>query len=383
MSPLMPARFSVSLLVLSLVALLSASGIEFYDHGNPSDLEQLLLERINGTRANPAPIGARLGVPIRDPSPRQPLVFHPKLLQAAVAHSEYLIAKGTFSHQGAGNTNAQQRMAAAGYPFGGGYEGWAENLGLYELLGVTELDALHRTQDLLFKSAEHRRWILEPGFREAGLGISTGRSPVQGATRDVIVVTEKFAVSGASPSTEKDGSFLQGVVYNDVNENGRYDLGEGAPGVNVTPNRGGYYTVTSASGGYAVPMANHSGPVDVKFTCPGVDHTLSLTMTPNLNAKLDLRLQDHPQPEIEPASGEALEDDETAPDLDAVPLLRIVGVDGNQLTFEIGEDASEDELTLQYSADLLTWESIPADLEDTFRASKIGRHGFFRIVPQP
>lgn len=376
MSSFPSIRLSLRTLILSFVALVPALGTELYDHGDPSELEQVLLERINETRANPAPVGERLGVSLSDTSARQPLVFQTELLNAATDHSDYIISSGTFSHQGSGNTNAQQRMTAAGYPFGGGYEGWAENLGLFELTGLSELETVHRIQDLLFQSDEHRGWQLEPAFREIGLGIVTGRSAVKGAKRDVMVITQKFALSGASPSTEDAGSFIQGVVYDDANGDGRYDLSEGVSGMTITPSQGGYHAVTSDSGGYALPLANYSGSLEVTFTSTGVHQVLAVTMTPNLNSKLDLRLQDVPQTTIETP------DHEFTPTSGEFTPLRIVRVDAEQVSFAVSEDPSSI-LTLQHSSDLEAWENVAAPLGETFQTAKQGRSGFYRFVAKP
>ena len=52
---------------------------------------------------------------------------------------------------------------------------------------------------------------------------------------------------------------LTGVAYHDANGNGQYDPGEGVAGATVTMDGGAYYAVTSASGGYALPLVNADG----------------------------------------------------------------------------------------------------------------------------
>ena len=371
--------FRISLCGLILALWTQTSGAtEPYHHGEPSDLEQLLLERINETRANPGPTATRLGIKLNDQSTRQPLVFQSALIEASEAHSDYLIAKNKFSHIGLGNTNAQQRMRSAGYPFGGGYEGWAENLGLHETTGYTEEGVLHRTQDLIFRSAEHRQWLLQPFFREIGLGVVFGRSNIQGANRHVIVITEKFAASGASPSESEDGSFLQGVVYDDANSNGRYDVGEGVPDIRITPDTGGtYHGVTSSSGGYAVPMADHQGAVTLTFAGESFSHTINTSMTTGQNAKADLRTQEVPVPVIiaPPVASD--------PPMVEGPLLEISRTTDANITLSIpNETDSETSMVLLHSLDLKTWSAVDMPSDGSVELETLHRQGYYRLAPQ-
>ena len=57
--------------------------------------------------------------------------------------------------------------------------------------------------------------------------------------------------------------FVTGVVYQDANGNGIYDAGEGLGGATVRIGGGGYYAVSSASGGYAIPVPANSGDLTV------------------------------------------------------------------------------------------------------------------------
>ena len=64
---------------------------------------------------------------------------------------------------------------------------------------------------------------------------------------------------------------LTGVVYDDANGNGQYDPGEGVAGVTVSMDGGAYYAVTSASGGYSLPLVNADGS--------NADGTIAVRMT--------------------------------------------------------------------------------------------------------
>ena len=372
-------------IALSSIVLVFAPSItgatELYEHGDPSDIEQLLLERINATRANPGPVAARLGVKLADSSPRQPLVLNAALQDAAESHSAYLISSNQFSHLGRGNSNAQQRMAAFGYPFGGGYEGWAENLGLYDMAGQTQESAVQITQDLIFKSADHRQWLLQPFFREMGLGVVYGSTKVRGSRRDVVVVTEKFASSGASPTEAHDGSFLQGVVYDDANDNGRYDLGEGKPGVTISPSSGHYHTVTSSSGGYALPMSNHHGALTLTFADETFSHPITISMTGGHNSKVDLRWQDVPVPD----AAVIVSEPDAAPDpsIRLVEPIRITETSDRELQLALPAFDRASPMTLQFSRDLQTWKTVEINLTETPQTVPMdGTSGYYRLIAQ-
>jgi len=63
--------------------------------------------------------------------------------------------------------------------------------------------------------------------------------------------------------------FLVGTVWEDLDADGRYDAGEGIPGVSVTPVPGNWFATTSAGGGFAIPVIT-PGTIDVFFAGGGV-----------------------------------------------------------------------------------------------------------------
>jgi hypothetical protein len=88
-----------------------------------------------------------------------------------------------------------------------------------------------------------------------------------------------------------------GGVYSDINRNGVYDIGEGIPGVKVTLENGQYYTVTSTSGGYALPYSKNS--LANKLTFASAEFIVPQVVAVNLtgsNVKADLRLNP-PEPQ--------------------------------------------------------------------------------------
>ncbi len=101
------------------------------------------------------------------------------------------------------------------------------------------------------------------------------------------LITEDFGTTFTGP-------FLLGVVYNDMNGNNFYDLGEGVSGVTITTSSGGYYAVSSSSGGYAFPIST-SGTITVTASGPGFG-PITKTVTLNVaNVKLDFTSQSSSQ----------------------------------------------------------------------------------------
>ena len=242
---------------LAVGAVLWLAGLEVlaqkqvYSHGEPTDFEQLMLELVNEARADPVAEAEALGIDLnqglaagrisRDAKP--PLAFHPLLIEAARGHSDWMLAEGVFSHTGSGGSSPTQRAAALGYPFQ-----VVENIAYRSTTGVLDFEeSVYDNHDGLFKSPGHRVNLMNPAYSVVGLGVRRGSYRDANAQ----MVSQGFSEGGNSTDS---GPFLLGVVFDDKNGNGVYDPGEGVPGVRVEPDFGGYYAVTSASGGYAVPL---------------------------------------------------------------------------------------------------------------------------------
>ena len=104
----------------------------------PTTYEQYLLELINRARADPAAEASRLHISLNEGLPagtisadaKQPLAMDGALVQSIRNHLVWLRTNGKFQHEGSGGSTPQQRMSTAGYNFGTGASGSAENLGL-------------------------------------------------------------------------------------------------------------------------------------------------------------------------------------------------------------------------------------------------------------
>lgn len=264
-----------------------------HDQGDPSDHEQLLIELINRARANPQAEVDRLGIDLNEglppntltPTPKQPLAFHPLLIEAARGHSAWMLEENVFSHYGEGHSEPGDRIAAALYPMSQSYA-WGENIGWAGASpGIPSLtDYTRKIHDNLVKSPGHRENLMAGHYDELGLGILAGVFTKDGQDWNSVMICENFAMSSMTP-----GPLVTGVVYFDGDGDGFFSPGEGLPGVRVTPSSGNYQAITSASGGYAVPVAYSAAPIQLSFsgTALGVGVGLKEASWTGANLKVD------------------------------------------------------------------------------------------------
>lgn len=277
-----------------VLTVLNMPEVTFYSHGDPSPMEQYQLELINRARANPAAEAARLGIDLNkdldpgtiDATPKPPYAFNASLLLSSERQSKWLLQNNQWTLYGEGGSTPEDRMIAAGYVFKG-WQGCTESIvANYTTLSV---DSIYRT---LFNSGSQRLNIMDVDFTETGIGLEQGIYSYFQPNTMTLMMTQDFAMSAASLAP-----YLVGVVYSDLNRNGAYDIGEGISGVKVTLENGQYYTVTSTSGGYALPysktsLANKLTFSSAEFTAPQV---VAVNLTGS-NVKADLRLNP-PEPQ--------------------------------------------------------------------------------------
>ncbi len=144
-------------------------------------LEQQMLDLINAERA-------KVGV--------DPLTFNDNLNGASEEHSKWMLQTNTFSHTGPGGNSADQRMEAAGYKLEGNALA-GENIGWQSERGAPGLaDDVVQVHQGLMDSPGHRANILNPDYKEIGIGIERGDF-TDGSTFDAIMVTQNFGTTEA------------------------------------------------------------------------------------------------------------------------------------------------------------------------------------------
>ncbi|MGF1657664.1 MAG: CAP domain-containing protein [Verrucomicrobiales bacterium] len=276
-----------------------------HESAEVTELEQLTLELVNRARANPGAEATRLGISLNQDlapgtisnTPKQPLASHQALVNAAGAHSQWMLDTNTFSHTGQGGASWQQRMASAGYPFSGLFTS-GENIAWTGTTGA--LDLVSRTfeaYNALFLSSSHRPNILLAQYEELGVGVRSGVFTSNGTDFNALMMTQDFARSDGTP-----GPLLTGVVYYDFNGNGFYDPGEGISGIRVDVQGGSHYTETATAGGYEVPIPATSATRTVTFSDPEFAQDFSVSLDGQINHKRDYILNYVPATLQGPAS---------------------------------------------------------------------------------
>lgn len=284
-------RLAIIMFLSFISAQLQAQPTQQYSHGDPTPEEQLMLEYINRARANPTEEGIRL-MDTKDPAvqgaysyfkidaaktkqafttypERPPLAFHPLLIESSRSHTKDMDEKNFQGHTSSNGDELGQRYVKVGYASQGMYgenvaayseSVWHGHCGLNVDWGEENQRVLgHRKNIMNFENAV---------YTEIGIGITyNGRGLMQGSVGPY-VVTQNFGM--------RSQRYILGVVYLDKNNNGFYDIGEGVQGVKITPSRGSYYAVSSASGGYAIP---YTGTGSVTLVASGGGLPASITKT--------------------------------------------------------------------------------------------------------
>lgn len=246
---------------------------QLFSHGDPTPEEQLMLEYINRARANPTEEGIRL-MDTQDPRvqgayqyfkidavatkkafttypQRPPLAFNSKLIESSRNHSKDMDQNNFQGHTSSNGDELDKRYQKVGYASMGMY---GENVAAYSESvwhGHCGLNVDWGEENQ--KELGHRRNIMNfdnAVYTEIGVGILYNGKGLMSGSVGPYVVTQNFGIGSQR--------YITGVVFDDKNKNGFYDIGEGLAGVKVVPNRGSYYAVTSTSGGYAIPYSGSS-----------------------------------------------------------------------------------------------------------------------------
>lgn len=253
----------------------------------PTAQEVLILELINRARANPTAEAARYNIGLNDgitddpisTDPKPPLAHNLFLIDAARQHSQWMLDNGVFDHTGVNGSSPWDRMRDAGYTLSGTWTA-GENIAWGGTGGSTiDLTAYAISHhERLFKSPGHRKNILGSGYREVGIGQKRGSFFYQGNNWLASMLTEAFARSGNS-------YFLNGVVYNDANNNDFYDVGEGLSGITVSINGEGHGVFST--GAYSIPLSNGTYNLTITGDALGspVFHTVQIN---NANVKVNV-----------------------------------------------------------------------------------------------
>ncbi|MFQ5948088.1 MAG: CAP domain-containing protein [Acidimicrobiia bacterium] len=228
---------------LTLIALVAGSGAA--SAAGTEDVtadEQQFVYELNLVRRDPAAYAARVGLAddLADVLPRPPLAISGPLSDSSSFHSEEMAAYGYIAHQSAETGEWPNKMARDhGYPLA---ELFVDDANYIESIHVGSPILANVLQSLI-NSPSHRAHLLgERSFfgnhREIGVGRSSEGN--------------YWTVHTAYEDTSD--VFLTGVVFDDLNGNGRMDGGEGLGGVTVAA--GELHTATNSGGGWSMRVGD-------------------------------------------------------------------------------------------------------------------------------
>ena len=201
--------------------------------------------------------------------PKPPAAFDARLYEASRLHSEDLIARDAQDHDG-----QFDRVYASGFNSGGGRVSvFAYGDSALNVHGALNIDwgfTETGVQD-------------PPGHRYAIMGVPIGNNPLSNVGFAMVTETDPltdvgpYVFSGAyiSGGSGEHNRFIVGTVWSDLNNNERYDPGEGLSNVTVATDLGDYHAITGEAGGYAIPITA-PGTYTVTFSCGDLeDHAIA------------------------------------------------------------------------------------------------------------
>lgn len=297
---------ALAVFALPTVSVLASPTVA-YQQPNPSNDEQYMLELINAARANPTAEGSRLAnateadilqnyqyfkintallaVQFAAYKASPPLAFNAVLMASSKQQSTDQATNGFQGHDSSNGTTFDTRITNDGYR-------WSlvgENVYAYSQSAYFGHVAFNA--DWGVPSLDHRVNIMNsnaayPLYREIGIScVPTANSKV-----GPMIVTQDFGTPATSST-----AYILGVVYNDSDQSGSYNQGEGLGGVTVMPASGTYFATTSSSGGFVIPLpATGSGTMTVTASggSLGGARVKTISWTAGTNVKVDFTTAD-------------------------------------------------------------------------------------------
>ena len=257
----------------------------------PTAQEQLFIYELNRARNDPVRYQLENSGTVTDDlsgvTPRPPLAWNPHLTDSAQFKAQEAASNNYCAHTSPVTQIQPNELARSfGYPLPGFYLDAANNIeSIFCMFGFTsatqriaQVALASLIQDDGVPSLGHRIHLLAmndffAANREIGVGVAFA-SP--GGTLQSRVVVHTAQV-------DETNLFLTGVVYDDKNANGRYDLNEGLSGVTVA-NSG--TVLTGTHGGWAMQVAPGTHAITVSGS--GFSGTaLAVVSNVSQNAEID------------------------------------------------------------------------------------------------
>jgi hypothetical protein len=229
--------------------------------GDPTPVEQELLELMNRARRDPLGEADRLGIDLNEGLPEgtlsgepvAPLAMNLELLKAGRAHAQDMLDRNFFAHNAPDGSTPFERIRSAGYRFQAAGENLSFSGNTRRITPEGAVASMYRGLfvDEGIPGRGHRTNILSPQFREAGVAFRTGRFTQNGITFNAVMNATSF---GARYGQRL---FVMGVVYDDRNKDGRYTAGEGLPGVKINLSGATWGTRAAGAFTFAVSRGTH------------------------------------------------------------------------------------------------------------------------------
>ena len=265
--------------------------------------EVYFAELVNRARSDPQAEAARLGFDLTEGlsagqlsmfGPAEPLALDLSLTLASRAHSLDMATRGFFDHVNPDGRNPTHRAQAAGYP---GVAG--ETIGL----GHNSIDALY---EAWMYTPENRANLLslitsfDEGFHYDQIG--------PGFANDLGFADDHFAALFGDPGAGSSARLL-GVVYDDIDSDDFYSIGEGLGGVTIevaeaaNPDAVVATFTTDDAGNYQIKLGDGSWIITFTNLATGWG-VVRTVVTSGENAKLDARAGEFQAPDDGGGSGD-------------------------------------------------------------------------------
>lgn len=252
------------------------------DGAHPDGREQLLMWLMNRARPNPTQEGVWLATTTEPDiaggrtffqvdttllqsefasyQAKPPAAFDARLYEAAKAHSDDLIARDAQDHIG-----QVDRIYAAGFVFlamRGNVFSYAKSA--LNAHGAFNIDWGGDDGTGMQPGRGHRMAIMSVDGDYTNVGFAMVPENNSATSVGPLVTTENFCFADVRAANHFNRFFV-GTVWWDLNNNQRYDPGEGIANVRVAPDQGRYYAITASGGGFAIPVES-AGEYSLTFS---------------------------------------------------------------------------------------------------------------------
>jgi len=196
--------------------------------------------------------------------PAPPAAFDARLYDAAVKHARDQIARDVQDHEG-----QLQKVTQSGVD----WNSCRGNVFSYASSPLNTHAAFNIDWGVgpggMQPDRGHRKALMATDRQYSNVGLAALAERDESSRVGELVVVGNYCSYFTNSDRNNFNRFIVGTVWSDINNSGRYEPGEGVAGVSVVPSHGPYYAVTSAGGGYAIPIRANID-VEISFTGAGI-----------------------------------------------------------------------------------------------------------------